>query len=195
MAKGRPLPYHSGSRSRRIGPDPPPGSKRRSDKFLTKEFNMKYPDSVSGRKGPYYRRQTGTTLPGERTQAELNGVNALRRRMGLDPLGGSKKRAAVSGIRNPVSARGMNPRPPKTLVHRALAARPPHEAHQMALRKAFSNATSRGAHGAAPLRSAVNSALTYHAAVPSTPKLRPANKPKPLVKPVNIQAKLRRLGY
>jgi hypothetical protein len=42
-----------------------------------------------GRTGPYWRRQLGTTLPGERTGQELNLINNLRRKAGLPPLGGA----------------------------------------------------------------------------------------------------------
>jgi hypothetical protein len=41
-----------------------------------------------GRSGPYWRRQQGTTLPGERTGAQLALLNAQRARLGLPPLGG-----------------------------------------------------------------------------------------------------------
>lgn len=41
-----------------------------------------------GHVGPYWRRLLGITMPGERTQEELNQVNAQRQRLGLDPLGG-----------------------------------------------------------------------------------------------------------
>lgn len=46
-----------------------------------------YGDS-GGRTGPYWRRQLGTTLPGERTGAQLHILNMARARLGLPPLGG-----------------------------------------------------------------------------------------------------------
>lgn len=41
-----------------------------------------------GRTGPYWRRQLGITLPGERTGAELSIINQLRAKQGLPPEGG-----------------------------------------------------------------------------------------------------------
>ena len=45
-------------------------------------------DPSGGRTGPYWRRQLGATLPGERTAAELAQINALRRKQGLPAEGG-----------------------------------------------------------------------------------------------------------
>lgn len=42
----------------------------------------------AGRTGPYWRRQMGTTLPGERTAPELQLINRLRQKQGLPPIGG-----------------------------------------------------------------------------------------------------------
>lgn len=44
--------------------------------------------SGGGRTGPYWRRQMGTTLPGERTGPQIQLINRLRRKQGLPPLGG-----------------------------------------------------------------------------------------------------------
>lgn len=41
-----------------------------------------------GRTGPYWRRQLGMTLPGERTGAQLALINQLRAKQGLPGLGG-----------------------------------------------------------------------------------------------------------
>lgn len=45
-------------------------------------------DPGGGRSGPYWRRQMGTTLPGERTGAQLQLINLARQRLGLPPIGG-----------------------------------------------------------------------------------------------------------
>lgn len=47
-----------------------------------------YGGSGGGRSGPQWRRQTGTTLPGERTGPELQLINRLRAKAGLPALGG-----------------------------------------------------------------------------------------------------------
>lgn len=46
---------------------------------------------TGGRSGPYWRRQMGTTLPGERTGAQLHILNMARARLGLPPLGGPRQ--------------------------------------------------------------------------------------------------------
>lgn len=52
---------------------------------------MQVNDPMGGRRGPYWRRQLGLTLPGERTGAELAAINALRLQAGLPPLGGPRQ--------------------------------------------------------------------------------------------------------
>lgn len=52
---------------------------------------MRANDAGGGRTGPYWRRQMGTTLPGERTQAQLNLINKLLARRGLPPMGGQRR--------------------------------------------------------------------------------------------------------
>src|SRR6266550_3650304 len=46
--------------------------------------------AAAGRKlGPYWRRKTGTTLPGERAGQQLQRLNILRKAMGLPLVGGA----------------------------------------------------------------------------------------------------------
>lgn len=59
---------------------------------------------TGGRTGPYWRRQTGTTLPGERTQQQLNLINMLLQRRGQNPLGGPRSATLPP-------ERGVLPRP------------------------------------------------------------------------------------
>lgn len=54
-----------------------------------------------GHTGPYWRRQYGTTLPGEQTAAELAATNAQRARLGLPPLGGPAQINPASPIPRP----------------------------------------------------------------------------------------------
>jgi hypothetical protein len=56
-----------------------------------------YGPESGGRKGPYWRRQLGITLPGERTGQELAAVNAQRARLGLPPLGGPAQIGPMPG--------------------------------------------------------------------------------------------------
>jgi len=63
-----------------------------------------YEGSMGGRSGPYWRRQMGTTLPGEYTGAQLNILNLARQRLGLPPLGGPRRAFPRGG--NPVPAPG-----------------------------------------------------------------------------------------
>src|SRR5215510_10185561 len=65
-----------------------------------------YGPESGGRTGPYWRRQLGTTLPGERTGPELAQINALRARHGLPPLGGP---AGMMAMNHPARPGMMGP--------------------------------------------------------------------------------------
>jgi len=57
---------------------------------------MRYEGGGGGRRGPYWRRQMGTTLPGEMDQQTLNLLNRVRARQGKPPLGGPAQLSPVA---------------------------------------------------------------------------------------------------
>lgn len=77
---------------------------------------MAYPGMDAGRTGPYWRRQNRTTLPGERTGAELALFNAQLARMGLPQQGGPSQLQPAMGPPRPVLGPQPDP-PPEAGLH------------------------------------------------------------------------------
>ena len=62
-----------------------------------------------GRTGPYWRRQLGTTLPNERTAAQLRLINALHKRMGQPLEGGPAKLQQMAARQRPTAPAPLPP--------------------------------------------------------------------------------------
>jgi hypothetical protein len=134
----------------------------------------------AGRTGPYWRRQLGTTLPGERTGAELAAINSQRARLGLTPLGGPTLHAA-----SPVHGPGVLPTdgrvaipegPPPGVAAGPATGAGPSLTQLLALKAMFAQATGQQPSSPAPPSRGVLPQLHRTVQVrPHTRVLRPAS--------------------